>query len=316
MTFADLMTLLMCFFVLLLAFSEMDVLKFKQLSGSVREAFGVQAEIEANTIPKGTSIIAQEFSPGKPEPTPINEVRQMTMDNNKTTLEFVDPDMIDQDKVERRLEAENDARMLREALKKEIEAGQVAVRSDGSRVIIHVLEKGAFPSGYAEVETNFVPVLEKIAGLVVSMKGSIRVAGHTDNVPISNSRFRSNWELSSARAVSVAHVLLDNADLDPVRLLVTGHADTQPRGRNDTPANRAQNRRVDISIVRGKEDQYATLGDDGEVISAPEPATEPARDSAGGAPPTHDDGPASKTQSGAARPATPVSAADETGKRT
>ncbi|MEO0580239.1 MAG: flagellar motor protein MotB, partial [Pseudomonadota bacterium] len=78
MTFADLMTLLMCFFVLLLAFSEMDVLKFKQLSGSVREAFGVQAEVEAKTIPKGTSVIAQEFSPGVPQPTPLNVVQQQT----------------------------------------------------------------------------------------------------------------------------------------------------------------------------------------------------------------------------------------------
>ncbi|WP_235263749.1 flagellar motor protein MotB [Nitrincola sp. A-D6] len=77
-TFGDLMSLLMCFFVLLLSFSEMDVLRFKQLAGSMREAFGVQAQIKVEDIPKGTSIIAQEFSPGRPEPTPLNEVRQMT----------------------------------------------------------------------------------------------------------------------------------------------------------------------------------------------------------------------------------------------
>ena len=72
-TFADLMSLLMCFFVLLLSFSEMDVLKYKQLAGSMRDAFGVQREINVKDIPKGTSIIAKEFSPGRPEPTPINE---------------------------------------------------------------------------------------------------------------------------------------------------------------------------------------------------------------------------------------------------
>lgn len=71
MTFADLMSLLMCFFVLLLAFSEMDVLKFKQLSGSMKAAFGVQRMIKADEIPKGTSIIAQEFSPGIPQPQPF-----------------------------------------------------------------------------------------------------------------------------------------------------------------------------------------------------------------------------------------------------
>ena len=87
MTFADLMTLLMCFFVLLLSFSEMDVAKFKQLSGSMKEAFGVQSEIEVRTIPKGTSVVAQEFSPGKPEPTAINQIRQFTIDSNRNTLD-------------------------------------------------------------------------------------------------------------------------------------------------------------------------------------------------------------------------------------
>lgn len=68
-TFADLMSLLMCFFVLLLSFAEMDVTKFKRLAGSMKDAFGVQREISADAIPMGTSIIAQEFSPGRPEPT-------------------------------------------------------------------------------------------------------------------------------------------------------------------------------------------------------------------------------------------------------
>ncbi len=87
-TFGDLMSLLMCFFVLLLSFSEMDVLKFKQLAGSMREAFGVQNQIKVEDIPKGTSIIAQEFSPGRPEPTPLNEVRQMTVNNDMNTLDI------------------------------------------------------------------------------------------------------------------------------------------------------------------------------------------------------------------------------------
>lgn len=86
-TFSDLMSLLMCFFVLLLSFSEMDVLKFKQLAGAMREAFGVQMQIKVEDIPKGTSIIAQEFSPGRPEPTPLNEVRQMTINNDMNTLD-------------------------------------------------------------------------------------------------------------------------------------------------------------------------------------------------------------------------------------
>lgn len=87
-TFADLMSLLMCFFVLLLSFSEMDVLKFKQIAGSMKFAFGVQNQLEVKDIPKGTSIIAQEFRPGRPEPTPIDVIMQQTMDITQQTLEF------------------------------------------------------------------------------------------------------------------------------------------------------------------------------------------------------------------------------------
>ena len=90
MTFADLISLLMCFFVLLLSFAEMDLNKFKAISGSLKLAFGVQREIKADAIPMGTSIIAQEFSPAQPQPTSINEVRQSTTDSNKQTLEFTD----------------------------------------------------------------------------------------------------------------------------------------------------------------------------------------------------------------------------------
>ena len=88
--FADLMSLLLSFFVLLLSFSEMDVLKFKQIAGSMEFAFGVQNQAEIQDIPKGTSIIAQEFSPGKPEPTPISVVMQQTIEITKAQLNFQD----------------------------------------------------------------------------------------------------------------------------------------------------------------------------------------------------------------------------------
>ena len=247
MTFADLMTLLMCFFVLLLAFSEMDVAKFKQLSGSMREAFGVQADVEVRTIPKGTSVVAQEFSPGKPEPTPVNTVRQFTIDSNRNTLDALDRELKEIE------ETREHARRLRLALKEEIERGYVAIETEGTKVIIHIMEKASFDSGLADVREEFRPVLGKISGLIDNNSGEITVSGHTDNVPISNERFRSNWELSTSRAVSVAHELLENATVDPVRFKVSGHADTRPRAPNDDDEGRAKNRRVDISIVRGSE---------------------------------------------------------------
>ena len=269
MTFADLMTLLMCFFVLLLAFSEMDVAKFKQLSGSMREAFGVQSEVEVKTIPKGTSLIAQEFSPGKPEPTPINTVRQFTIDSNRNTLDALDRE------IKEIKETRDHARRLRIALKEEIQAGSVSIQTEGMRVIVHILEKASFDSGYAEVRDEFVPVLTKISGLIDNASGDVTISGHTDNIPISNDRFRSNWDLSTSRAVSVAHRLLEVSTIDAEKVTVTGHADTQPRADNGTPEGRAKNRRVDITIIRGNDIdkiRQMSIADRADITQALEPS--------------------------------------------
>ncbi len=260
-TFADLSTLLLCFFVLLLSFSEMDVAKFKQLAGSMREAFGVQAEIEVKHIPKGTSIIAREFSPGEPQKTVLNEVRQFTIDSSKNTLKFTGAIEMEKLEEQRRLEeqAERDAAKISEELAQEIEEGKVLVRAAGTRTVIHILEKGSFALGSADIKPEFVPVLQKIHGLLMTTEGVIRIAGHTDNLPISTLRFRSNWELSSARAVSVLHELLKPRELQPARLLVAGYADTKPIASNDNSTGRAKNRRVDISIIHG--DDYSPGGE-------------------------------------------------------
>lgn len=247
MTFADLMTLLMCFFVLLLSFSEMDVARFKVLSGSMRDAFGVQALLDARIIPKGTSIIAREFRPGTPTSTPLEVINQHTIDSNLNTLEVMA-------RRERLLEeTEAHAARLRAALHAEIEAGSVAIETEELKIVIRILENPSFASGYADVRPEFIPVLQKIGALIGDNSGTVAVSGHTDNLPIANERFRSNWELSASRAVSVAHELLSTSSLDPARFVVTGHADTRPRALNDTPENRARNRRVDISIVRGND---------------------------------------------------------------
>ncbi len=253
MTFADLMTLLMCFFVLLLAFSEMDVLKFKQLSGSMKEAFGVQTEVEVKSIPKGTSVVAREFSPGKPDPTALPTVRQFTVDANKSTLDLLDRR---NKELEKKLEdMEKEAQRIRAALQEEIENGSVAVETEGLRIIIRILEKASFDSGEADVRPDFLAVLHKIGTMIHANSGTVNVSGHTDNVPISanNLDFRSNWDLSTSRAVSVTHELLKTTTAAPERFTVTGHADTRPRADNETPEGRASNRRVDISIIRGDE---------------------------------------------------------------
>jgi len=252
MTFADLMVLLMCFFVLMLSFSEMDQEKFKLMSGSMSESFGVQTEVTATDVPKGTSLEANEFSAGIPEPTAENEVRQHTVDSDMNTLDLGLELRL------RELKAQEDAaasqaQELRAIFQQEVDDGRLLIRQEGSNVVIQLLEKDSFPSGSAALESSSRETLAKIGALVNGMTGSITVSGHTDNVPIrTGGQYRSNWELSAARAASVGHELLA-VGLDPTRLMVSGHADTQPRAANDSAPNRALNRRVDITFANGRD---------------------------------------------------------------
>jgi chemotaxis protein MotB len=250
-TFADLMVLLLCFFVLMLSFSEMDVAKFKLMSGSMNAAFGVQDEIRATETPRGTSTTANEFSPGQPDPTDVNEVRQHTTDSAMDTLDLGLEQRLRELK-DREHRAGEQAQRLRELFRQEIDDGRILIRRDSTDVVIQLLEKDSFASGRAELDPASLPTLAKIGTLVAAMSGAITVSGHTDDVPIRNGTYRSNWDLSAARAASVAHELLQ-VGIDPARIMVSGHADTQPRTPNDTVANRALNRRVDITFVNGKD---------------------------------------------------------------
>ncbi|HLF09705.1 MAG TPA: MotB family protein [Gammaproteobacteria bacterium] len=257
-TFADLMVLLMCFFVLMLSFSEMDVAKFKLMAGSMNQAFGVQTDIDVRDMPKGTSASANEFSPGSPQATDSNEVRQHTVDSEMNTLDLGLEQRLEELKA-REEHAEEQAQRLRELFRQEIDDGKILIRHDSTNVVIQILEKDSFDSGRADLDPASLPAFAKIGTLVNSMSGAITVSGHTDNVPIRNSTYRSNWDLSAARAASVAHQLLDTG-IDPARLMVSGHADTQPRAPNDSSANRALNRRVDITFVNA-EDRHASWTD-------------------------------------------------------
>jgi chemotaxis protein MotB len=284
-TFADLMSLLMCFFVLLLSFSEMDVLKFKQIAGSMKFAFGVQNKIEVKDIPKGTSIIAQEFRPGKPEPTPIEVIQQQTMEMTQQMLEFQAGDETSaggrqeqrgserggqsqstddamsaealqqaQDQMENAAQEQvNDlVKKIAQQLEQQIQDGAVELESLGQQITIRIRENGSFPSGSAFLQPKFRPIIRQIGELLNTVPGEIMISGNTDNRGVDSELFSSNWDLSSKRAVAIAHEIIKVPDFDQVRLVVAGHADTRPLVPNTNALNRRRNRRVEITINQGK----------------------------------------------------------------
>ena len=254
-TFADLMSLLMCFFVLLLSFAEMDVLKYKQVAGAMKLAFGVQRDVKATEIPKGTSVIAQQYSPGKPVEVSILEImREKTTDDTKQNLDFTDSTSKNA-AAEAAAQARQAAKEEAEELKKELAAaigdGLLEVEAFNDRVLIRIRERGSFGSGKAELKEEFLPILKLIGSVLNQRDGLFIIAGHTDDVPIETRQFRSNWDLSAARAASVVHYLIREADVDPERMEIRAMSDNEPIVPNDSWENRAQNRRVDISVHHG-----------------------------------------------------------------
>ena len=266
-TFGDLMALLMSFFVLLLSFSEMDALKFKRLAGSMRNAFGVQNEINVNQIPKGTSIIARNFSPSIPTPTPLNIIRQDTVADLKDSLEVMCQDqMIQQndsqgqtgkqsreitiaDQQKAQEEVQEEAERMSTVLAEAIGEGLLQIETELNVIIIRIKEQ-SFGGGADYLADDFLPVLDQIRKVLVETGGDLYVEGHTDSRPINSSKFRSNWSLSSLRALAVAEYLFEAAELSEDRFTIVGHGATKPIADNKTADGRSLNRRVEIMIKK------------------------------------------------------------------
>ena len=271
-TYSDLMSLLLCFFVLILSMAEVDIIKYKQLADTMKVAFGVQRDMELESIPKGTSVVSTKFRPGIPDETTEDAVQQITTDQTRNSLRIGNPDspvseekdirdeVLTYDEVMALIkETELDAEMLKRLLDIEIKEGQIDVESTARTILIRIREKGAFSSGSALLNSSFVSVIDKIAGALAQIEGRIAVEGHTDNVPINTFAYPSNWDLSSARSVAVVRRMLDVAPLPPSRLTASGFADTRPQAINTTVDGRARNRRVEIVVKQPLDEQSGAM---------------------------------------------------------
>lgn len=223
MTFADLMALLFALFVLILSFSEVDSDSFRRNAGPIAEAFNQPA-------PK---TIDPEAVPNKPTAVPVrreSSLRSLLIDLQKTNR--------------RRKVVEN----LEFALANEIRDHSVILKEFDDHAILRFPAARAFSAGSADLNELAGQTIDRVASVLARTEGAITVSGHTDDRPISTARFRSNWDLSTARAASVVHRLLVNSDIAPARISAAGHAETRPLEGNDSSDGRAANRRVEIRI--------------------------------------------------------------------
>jgi chemotaxis protein MotB len=212
-TFGDLMSLLLCFFVLLLSFSTMKQDDFEKAVGSLQGALGVLAgePIMNSPIKLERPIIKGDITEARPT---LKEVKA---------------------EIEKEVEAEG-------------QQENVEIIQSEEGITIRIKDQALYASGKADIKAEFLPLLNKIGGVLARMPNTVEIEGHTDNMAIKNDEFPNNHWLSSSRALGVLDVLRNEVGIAPGRLAAIGFGEFKPLVPNDTEEGRAENRRVEIKI--------------------------------------------------------------------
>ncbi|MDR3593496.1 flagellar motor protein MotB [Clostridium sp.] len=223
--YSDMLTLLLALFIVMFAMGQTDKAKLQSMSKAFNVIFsGGSAMLEKD----GNSII------------PMDTTSDGTGKNDA---------QVEQDKMT------EIKKMIEQEIGKEGYTDKVKVDLNGDGLDISIQDVVLFDSGQADVHQNVTPLLSKISGMLYGLNNEIKIVGHTDNVPISNAKFRSNMDLSAMRAVNVRSLMVaGSGGLNPEKVSIQAWGELKPKASNDTEEGRAQNRRVEIVVVR----QYPT----------------------------------------------------------
>lgn len=241
-TFADMMTLLVTFFVLLMSFVIFDQQRYRIQAEYIRAGFTASV-FEQLTGRVRDITIAEELGsiiPSFPMVPSAPDLRDEQVMEPQDTAELADRG--------EPTPAEQVEQLLMQELSELIDLGDLIVERADDEVIIRLQDRFLFELGSEVIQPQFRSILLEIKRILRGIRGEFIVSGHTDNLPIRTARFRSNWELSAARAASVVHELTEDGTLQPERFRVEGYADTRPIDSNETDEGRGRNRRVDILI--------------------------------------------------------------------
>jgi chemotaxis protein MotB len=226
-SYADFITLLFAFFVVLYASSQMDKKKVVQVSAAIKGAF------EQLGAFSGNAAYVPEQEPGDSLAPPTPSARAVTPATSDEGLP--DVNLL--------------KRELQEALGEQIEKHEIEIRATPEGLVVSLHEVGFFNSGEATLLSEGQVTLTRIAGVLNEKGFQVRVEGNTDDVPIHTAQFKSNWELSTARATEVVSLLVEKHGFDPALISAAGYSQYRPRASNSTEEGRKQNRRVDLVIV-------------------------------------------------------------------
>ena len=251
-SYADFITLLFAFFVVLFSSSQVDKRKVGKLSTAIQEAFQQLGVFQ--TANSRTPMVTSDPLPT--ENIQLIQDAQGMSGRGKMATPF-----------EKMLENPPPAASLGElhkqlssALKPELQRHEVLLTANHEGLVISLEEIGFFDSGSAEVRPSAQAAVQRIAEVLRAQPNHIRIEGHTDNVPIHNAHFASNWELSTARATEMIRLFITKYDVPATRLSAAGYAEYHPAASNDTVEGRAQNRRVDIVVLASAQEGQRAAG--------------------------------------------------------
>jgi chemotaxis protein MotB len=233
-SYADFITLLFAFFVVMYSISSVNEGKYKTLSDSLGEAFSSkeQQDNEPDSIQTGAL-------PTTIQPIPLE---------NPTTVEIEKRRELSEEILKERRQLSQVSDQFEQVLAPFIDEKLVSVKKNDYWIELEMNSEMLFLSGEAELSKKALPVLKKIVEVINPLPNMINIEGHTDNVPIDNVKFRSNWDLSSARATSVVHEIVKDG-VNPPRLSAIGYGEFHPIGDNKTDAGRFKNRRVVLVLM-------------------------------------------------------------------
>ncbi|MCK6075630.1 flagellar motor protein MotB [Paenibacillus silvae] len=254
-TYADLITLLLIFFVIMYAMSNLDTGKYDVVTQSLQSTFNKSNSIlelgnglgdtPGQTISKTPSAQVQGESDNKQE-NPASDSEKDTPDDTNRPLTEREEQFRTQEQ-----ELQNLFNVITQYIEDNKLENQIYVADKPQGISITLSDRFLFDQGQAALKKDAAPTLSKLASLFRNLQMVVSIEGHTDNVPIgANSTYKDNWELSGERALSILRFFLDKEKLDPDHFQYAGYADTRPTGDNKTPAGRQKNRRVEITVLR------------------------------------------------------------------
>jgi chemotaxis protein MotB len=245
LTYSDLITLLMVFFIVLYSMSNINKDQYQQLAKSLENALGSSGtSADGSIIPKGSGILngGTGLTSSEIQENGATEDGKSAEDN----FSYESDGISKEEFIELRTSLYN-------AIKDSDLKDTLKITVEDKGMVITLPNDILFGSGEAEVRSEMKPILDKVAQLINSIDSPVQIEGYTDNVPVNTIRYKSNWQLSAERAANVVYYLVDNYNVKPERLTASAHGENNPVASNKTANGRMRNRRISITILYNKE---------------------------------------------------------------